>query len=100
LTLSDRMYQILLAGSVAELLVAVPMHLVVRQRAQCCAGMYTALGIGLGIVVMFAAMGPAVFFLFFRRYKQAYASRTRGTSWEDDENESEETPNPNGGANV
>jgi hypothetical protein len=87
LTLSDRMYQILLAGSVAELLVAVPMHLVVRQRAQCCAGMYTALGIGIGIVVMFAAMGPAVFFLFFRRYKQAYARRKQRTSWDDDEAE-------------
>jgi hypothetical protein len=86
LTLGDRMYQILLAGSVAELLVAVPMHLVVRQRAQCCAGMYTALGIGLGVVVMFAAMGPAVFFLFFRRYKQAYAHRRRRISWEAEEN--------------
>ena len=74
-TWNDRVYQALLAGSALELLVAIPMHLVVRRRTECCAGMMTALGIGVGITVMLIALGPAVFFLFHRRYRQAYARR-------------------------
>jgi hypothetical protein len=74
-TINDRMYQLLLAGSVLELLVALPMHLVVRRRTQCCAGVATGVGIGVGLVVMLIALGPAVFFLFYRRYRQAYAGR-------------------------
>jgi hypothetical protein len=74
-TINDRMYQLLLAGSVLELLIALPMHLVVRRRDQCCAGVATGLGIGVGLVVMVIALGPAVFFLFYRRYRQAYAGR-------------------------
>jgi len=75
LTLSDRMNTWLLVGSVLELLIAVPMHLIVRRRQECCAGQATGFGIGVGVVVMFLALGPAVFFLFFRRYKQVYAKR-------------------------
>ncbi|HEX3151298.1 MAG TPA: hypothetical protein VHR66_24685 [Gemmataceae bacterium] len=74
-TINDRMYQLLLAGSVLELLVALPMHLVVRRRTECCAGLATGLGIGVGLFVMLIALGPAVFFLFYRRYHQAYADR-------------------------
>ena len=48
-----------------------------NDEDQCCAGLGTGLGIGVGIIVMVIAIGPAVFFLFFRRYKQAY-SRDRG----------------------
>jgi hypothetical protein len=70
------MYQLLLAGSVVELLVALPMHLVVRRRTECCAGFATGLGIGVGLVVMLIALGPAVFFLFYRRYRQAPARRS------------------------
>ena len=72
-TVNDRMYQLLLAGSVLELLIALPMHLVVRRRTECCAGLSTGLGIGVGLVVMLIALGPAVFFLFYRRYRQVYS---------------------------
>lgn len=75
LTWNGRLYKSLLAGSVLELLVAVPMHLIVRRRDECCAGMYTATGIGVGLIVAVIALGPAVFFLFFRRHKQAYGNR-------------------------
>ena len=37
-SIGNRLWQALLVGSAAELLVAVPMHLVVRQRGYCCAG--------------------------------------------------------------
>jgi hypothetical protein len=76
--INDRMYQILLAGSVLELLIALPMHMIVRRRTECCAGLATGLGIGIGLVVMVIALGPAVFFLFYRRYREAYAGRRRG----------------------
>jgi hypothetical protein len=78
LTWNDRIYQWLLAGSVLELLVAIPMHLIVRRRAVCCAGEGTGVGIGVGIVIMFIALGPAVFLLFFQRYKDTYSGRGKG----------------------
>jgi hypothetical protein len=70
-----RLYKSLVAGSVLELLVAIPMHLAVRQRGYCCAGMGTGLGIGVGIIVMVVALGPAVVILFYRRFQQVYVHR-------------------------
>jgi serine/threonine protein kinase len=75
LTWSDRLYQSLVAGSVLELLIAIPLHILVRRRGECCAGMWTGFGIGVGLIVMLIAIGPGVFFLFFRRYKQVYKPR-------------------------
>jgi len=60
----------LIAGSALELLVAVPCHIVVRRRNECCAGIGTGLGICFGVVVMFIAFGPSVVMLFHRRRKQ------------------------------
>ena len=57
----------LLAGSILELLVAVPSHIVVRGRNECCAGYYTFLGLITGISVMLLTFGPGVFFLFNER---------------------------------
>lgn len=74
---AGRVYKSLLGGSALELLVAIPMHMIVRQRGYCCAGFGTGVGIGIGILVMLVALGPAVVFLFYRRYKQAYARRPR-----------------------
>jgi hypothetical protein len=71
----------LLAGSVLELLVAVPSHIVVRHRDQCCAGYYTFIGLVTGISVMLLSFGPGVFFLFSERMskiKQPARSAERG----------------------
>ncbi len=57
----------LLAGSVAELLVAVPVHVHVRQRDDCCAHGFTFIGLATGLAVLLFAFGPGVFFLFVRR---------------------------------
>ena len=65
-----KLHRWLLAGSVLELLVAVPTHVVVRRRSDCCAGLGTGLGICAGVVVMLLAFGPSVGFLYYRRWKQ------------------------------
>jgi len=64
-----RLHRWLLGGSIAELLIAVPTHLVVRKRSYCCAGIYTGTAIVFGVVVMLLAFGPSVGFLFFKRWK-------------------------------
>ena len=63
-----RLCRSLIAGSILELLVAVPAHVLARARNYCCAGFGTFWGIAAGISVMLFAFGPAVFVLFARRY--------------------------------
>ena len=60
----------LLRGSILELLVAVPSHIVVRRRGDCCAPGFTFFGIATGVVIMALAFGPELFFLFCRRFEQ------------------------------
>jgi hypothetical protein len=60
----------LIRASILELLVAVPSHIVVRQRGDCCAPFVTFWGIVSGISVMLLAFGPGVFFLFVKRMRQ------------------------------
>ncbi len=66
----SRLCRRLLQGSILELLVAVPCHVVVRQRDDCCAGAFTSLGLGLGVAVMLFAFGPAAYFLFVARARR------------------------------
>lgn len=63
-----RLTRSLVAGSILELLVAVPAHVLARTRNYCCAGFGTFWGIAAGVSVMLFAFGPAVFVLFARRY--------------------------------
>lgn len=65
-----RSLQWLVRGSILELLIAVPCHVVVRQRGDCCAPAATFWGITLGLSVMLMAFGPGVFFLFLDRARQ------------------------------
>ena len=60
----------LLKGSILELLIAVPTHIVARHRHYCCAGLMTFVGITLGISVMLFAFGPSVFYLYADRWKR------------------------------
>lgn len=62
----------LLAGSILELLIAVPTHIVARNRQYCCAGFMTFVGLTMGVSVMLFSFGPAVFFLFVDRWKRLH----------------------------
>jgi hypothetical protein len=60
----------LLRGSILELLIAVPSHVIVRRRDDCCAPAGTFWGIATGISVMLLCFGPGVFFLFVERFRR------------------------------
>jgi hypothetical protein len=66
-TLLKRITRWLLRGSILELLIAVPSHVIVRRRDDCCAPAGTFWGIATGISVMLLCFGPGVFFLFVER---------------------------------
>ena len=68
----------LFRGSVLELLVAVPSHVIVRRRHDCCAPAVTGFGITSGIAIMLLSFGPSVLLLFKKRMEQ-YAVRETGS---------------------
>ena len=68
----SRQCRLMLRGSILELLVAVPTHIVARSRDYCCAGAMTFVGLTLGISVMLFSYGPAVFFLYADRWRRLH----------------------------
>jgi len=69
----------LFAGSLAELLIAVPCHIIVWRRNECCAGIMTGAAIATGVLVMILALGPGVAILYLRRWRQIQpVDETRG----------------------
>jgi hypothetical protein len=72
----SRQCRLLLKGSVLELLIAVPTHIVARSRDYCCAGFMTFFGLTMGISVMLFAFGPAVFFLYADRWRKLHPEPT------------------------
>ena len=77
--LTQRLMSWLLRGSIIELLVAVPSHIIVRRRGDCCAPGFTFFGIATGVVIMALAFGPGLFFVFCKRFeKMKPASKRNG----------------------
>jgi hypothetical protein len=64
----------LLKGSVLELLIAVPCHVIVRRRDDCSAPAATSFGITTGIAIMLLSFGPSVLLLFQKRMER-YSGR-------------------------
>jgi hypothetical protein len=60
----------LLNGSVLQLLIAVPAHIVARERDDCCAPIFSGFGIASGIALMLVAFGPSVLFLYQDRLRR------------------------------
>ncbi|UCF80609.1 MAG: hypothetical protein JSV08_08905 [Acidobacteriota bacterium] len=70
-----------LVGSLAELLIAVPSHIIVSRRPGCFVGMLTAVGIAGGLLVMLWALGPGIILLFLQeRRKKELAERIQQTN--------------------
>lgn len=59
--------QRLIKGSVLELLIAVPAHVIVRRREDCSAPMATSFGIATGVAIMLLCFGPGILLLLWNR---------------------------------
>ena len=68
----NQLQKFLWSGSILEFLIAVPTHIIARQRDYCCAGIMTFIGLACGISVMLFAFGPALFFLFVERWRRLH----------------------------
>jgi len=77
--LLSRLTRWLLRGSIVELLVVVPSHIIVRRRNDCCAPGGTFWGITMGISVMLLCFGPGVFFLFAKRFQRLRPKEPRAS---------------------
>jgi hypothetical protein len=67
---AGRIYRWLVAGSVLELLIAIPSHVIVRQRHECCAPMVTGLGVATGFAILLMSLGPGTLFLYRARMRR------------------------------
>ncbi|UWZ83433.1 hypothetical protein [Occallatibacter riparius] len=70
----------LLRGSVLELLIAVPCHVIVRRRNDCSAPVATSFGITTGIAIMLLSFGPSVLLLYKKRMDTLRAGQQRHTT--------------------
>ena len=78
--LTTRLLRWLLRGSILELLVAVPSHVIARQRNDCCAPIGTFWGIVTGLTVMLLSFGPGVFYLYVARLRRLRPSEPSPTT--------------------
>jgi len=69
-TFTSKATRWLLGGSILEVIVAIPSHIISRQRGECCAPILSLLGIATGLSVALLAFGPSIFLLFVKRIRE------------------------------
>lgn len=69
----------LFRGSVLELLIAVPAHVIMRRRHDCSAPVVNSFGITSGIAIMLLSFGPGVLLLYRKRMEKYAAKAPEGT---------------------
>ena len=76
----ERAIQWLLKGSVLELMIAVPAHVIVRSRGDCSAPFLTSWGIVTGLAIMLMCFGPGVLALYKKRIDAYGAGKVENPS--------------------
>ena len=61
----------LIGGSLLQLMVMIPAHIITSRRPYCFAGMGTMIGIAGGLAVMLWAFGPGIALLFLKKRREA-----------------------------
>lgn len=84
-----RIVKWLMRGSILELLIAVPSHIIVRHKNVCCAHLTTAAGIAAGLAVMFFAFGPGLYYLYRERI-----NRKKPDASKQPDNQKSKAPSP------
>jgi hypothetical protein len=69
----QRTISMAMAGSVLELLIAIPSHIIMRNRGDCCAPGFSFLAILLGTSVLLFSFGPGILFLYLKRMEKKKA---------------------------
>ena len=75
---ADRLYRWLVAGSVLELLIAVPSHIIVNRRHDCTAPFVSSFGVATGLAMLLMSIGPGALFLYRARMRRIGAARRAG----------------------
>lgn len=65
-----RMYRMLIAGTVLELLITIPIDVQVRKRTNCYCGEGTFFSLIIGLTAILWVFGPGIAILFFIRHRQ------------------------------
>lgn len=66
----SRMYRMLIAGTILELLITIPIDVQVRRRTNCYCGEGTFFSLAIGLTAILWVFGPGVAILFFIRRRQ------------------------------
>jgi hypothetical protein len=72
---ADRLYRWLVAGSVLELLIAIPSHIIVNRRHDCTAPFVSSFGVATGLAMLLMSIGPGALFLYRARMRRIAAAR-------------------------
>ena len=65
-----RIYRLLVAGTVLELIVTIPIDVKIRKQTSCYCGEGTFFGLSIGIAAAFCTFGPGMAMLYLARYTQ------------------------------